>query len=156
MPAEMTLLNPHRPRSPPSLTRMYTGHRLSQPNLVCLRPRDWCISVYMTGVYHLPAPLVNVVVKVVSNLTVGSSPDREMRLNIPIVIVPLRCTDNWITSHLGDEQDVSHPRPGSFGSFVFHGHRIDFCEVTSFTNFVIKAIYTIWNNNWIQLLFRIT
>ncbi len=45
-----------------------------------------------------------------SILTVGSSPGRGMRLNLPIAIVPLRCTDYWIldiqppTAYLGDEQ----------------------------------------------------
>ena len=33
--------------------------------------------------------------------------------------------------------------------------RFDICESTPFTNFAIKAIYGMWNNNWIQLLFRI-
>ena len=33
--------------------------------------------------------------------------------------------------------------------------RIDICEDVVFTNFVIKAIYELRNNNWIQLLFRI-
>ena len=63
------------------------------------------------------AKLVNTSFSQMSNLTVGSSPDRGMRLNLPIAIVPLRRTDNWITIHrlyLGDEQDVVHPRPGSF------------------------------------------
>ena len=53
-----------------------------------------------------------------SNLTVGLSPGRDMRSNLPIAIVPLRHTDNWIyqslATYLGDEQDVAHPRPGSF------------------------------------------
>jgi hypothetical protein len=45
-----------------------------------------------------------------SILTVGSSPVRGMRLNLPIVIVPLRSTDNgyWIfqspAAYLGDDQ----------------------------------------------------
>jgi hypothetical protein len=45
-----------------------------------------------------------------SILTVGSSPGRGMRLNLPIAIVPLRRTDkgNWIfqppAAYLGDEQ----------------------------------------------------
>ena len=45
-----------------------------------------------------------------SILTVGSSPDRGMRLNLPIVIVPLSRTDCWIldfqppAAYLGDEQ----------------------------------------------------
>ena len=26
--------------------------------------------------------------------------------------------------------------------------RFDFCESTTFTNFVIKASYGMWNNNW--------
>ena len=29
------------------------------------------------------------------------------------------------------------------------------CESAPFTKFVIKAIYGMWNNNWIQLLFHI-
>ena len=29
------------------------------------------------------------------------------------------------------------------------------CESAPFTNFAIKAIYGMRNNNWIQLLFRI-
>ncbi len=41
-------------------------------------------------------------------LTVGSSPGRGIRFNLPTAIVPLRRTDNWITSHRphgrGDEQ----------------------------------------------------
>ncbi len=53
-----------------------------------------------------------------SNLTVDSSPDQGMRSNLPIAIVPLRLTDNWIyqtpATYLGDEQDVTHPSPGSF------------------------------------------
>jgi hypothetical protein len=73
-----------------------------------------------------------------SILTVGSIPDRGMRFNLPISIVPLRCTDNAYeifqppVAYLGDEQiiSVAHPRPGSFGP---HGHR--------------KI-----QNNWIQLL----
>jgi hypothetical protein len=42
-----------------------------------------------------------------SILTVGSSPDRGMRLNLPIAIVPLRCTDTGFQSpaaYLEDEQ----------------------------------------------------
>jgi hypothetical protein len=43
-------------------------------------------------------------------LTVGSSPARGMRLNLPIVIVPLRRTDYWLldfqppAAYLEDEQ----------------------------------------------------
>ena len=64
------------------------------------------------------AKLVNTALSQMSNLTVGSSPDRVMRSNLPIAVVPLRHTDNWIyqspATYLGDEQDVKHPRPGSF------------------------------------------
>ena len=33
--------------------------------------------------------------------------------------------------------------------------RFDICEDVVLTNFVIKAVYSMWNNNWIQLLFHI-
>ncbi len=62
--------------------------------------------------------LVNGALSQMSNLTVGSSPDRDMRSNLPIATVPLRRTDNWIyqppVTYLGVEQDVTHPSPGSF------------------------------------------
>jgi hypothetical protein len=98
-----------------------------------------------------------------SILTLGSSPGRGMRLNLPIAIVPLRRTDNWTLDFpatgriFGRRADVAHPRPGSFGA---HGHQIDFCERAAFyqlchksnlrfadsnwiTNFAIKAIYAL-------------
>ncbi len=103
--------------------------------------------------------LVNAASSEMSNLTVGSSPGRGMRLNLPIAIVPLRRTDSWITSHRPHIWETSEMLRildrGHSGHSVPHGHRIDFCEDTVFTNFAIKAIYAMWNNNWIQLLLRI-
>ena len=59
---------------------------------------------------------------------------------------------NHLSHILGDEQML---RILGRGHSVPHGHRIDFCECTVFTNFAIKEIYSMWNNNWIQLLFHI-
>ena len=46
----------------------------------------------------------------------------------------------------------------SFPCHLFFIHKLlklQNCEGGAFTNFVIKAIYAMWNNNWVQVLFRI-
>ena len=53
-------------------------------------------------------------------------------------------------ANLGDEQMLRILGRGHSGHSAPHGHRIDFCESAAFTNFAIKAIYAMWNNNWIQ------
>ncbi len=53
------------------------------------------------------AKLVSTALSQMSILTVGSSPGRGMRLNLPIAIVPLRRTDTGFqppATYLGDEQ----------------------------------------------------
>ena len=95
-----------------------------------------------------------------SILTVGSSPGRGMRLNLPIAIVPLRRTDYWKldfqppATYLGDEQmlrilDRGHSVP-TVTEFIF-------VRAPCLTNFDIKAFCTSRNNKWtavlVQLLF---
>ena len=91
-------------------------------------------------------------------LTVGSSPDRGMRLNLPIAIVPLRRTDKgyWIfqppAAYLGDEQML---RILGRGHSVPTVTELIFVRAQCINHFAIKAFCTLRNNNWIQLLFRI-
>jgi hypothetical protein len=90
-----------------------------------------------------------------SNLTVGSSPGRGMRLNLPIVIVPLSRTDYWIldfqppAAYLGDEQML---RILGRGRSVPTVTELIFVRAQCFTNFAIKAFCTLRNNNWISIL----
>ena len=89
-----------------------------------------------------------------SILTVGSSPGRGMRLNLPIAIVPLRRTDTGFqppAAYLGDEQML---RILGRGHSVPTVTELIFMRAQCFTNFATKAFCTLRNNNWIQLLFR--
>ncbi len=90
-------------------------------------------------------------------LTVGSSPDRGMGLNLPIVIVPLRCTDNGYWScqppaaYLEDEQMLL---------ILGQGHSVPtdteliFVRAQCFTNCAIKAFYASRNNNWMKFFYN--
>jgi hypothetical protein len=79
-----------------------------------------------------------------SILTVGSIPDRGMRLNLPIVIVPLRHTDNgyWIfqppTTYLGDEQMLRILVRGHSAPTVTE---MIFVRAKRLNHFAIKAFY---------------
>jgi hypothetical protein len=79
-----------------------------------------------------------------SILTVGSIPDRGMRLNLTIVIVPLRCTDNgyWIfqppTAYLGDEQMLCILVRGHSAPTVTE---MIFVSAQRLNHFDIKAFY---------------
>jgi hypothetical protein len=65
------------------------------------------------------AKWLSTVLSQMSILTVGSSPDRGIRLNLPI----------------------EHPRPGSFGPHGHHSlHRIDFCESSVLNHFARKVL----------------
>ncbi len=84
-----------------------------------------------------------------SVLTVGSSPGRGMRLNLPIAIVPLRRTDYWVldfqppAAYLGDEQMLR---------ILGRGHSVPTVTELIFT--VRAQCLTILLFNWIQLLFH--
>jgi hypothetical protein len=83
-----------------------------------------------------------------SILTVGSSPGRGMRLNLPIVIVPLRRTDTGFqppAAYLGDEQML---RILGRGHSVPTVTELIFVRAQCLTNFAIKAFCTSRNNNW--------
>jgi hypothetical protein len=72
--------------------------------------RVQCLTILLLKHFTLCGTITGSVLSQMSILTVGSSPDRGMRLNLPITIVPLRHTDYWILdfqppdSYFGDEQ----------------------------------------------------
>ena len=77
-----------------------------------------------------------------SILTVGSSPGRGMRLNLPIAIVPLRRTDTGFqppAAYLGDEQML---RILGRGHSVPTVTELIFVRAQCLTNFAIKAFCT--------------
>ncbi len=75
-----------------------------------LRNNNWIQLLFRKVQNALIAKWLSTALSQMSILTVGSSPDRGMRLNLQIAIVPLRRTDYWIldfqppAAYLGDEQ----------------------------------------------------
>ncbi len=78
--------------------------------LCTLRNNDWIQLLFRKVQNALITKWLNAALSQMSILTVGLSPDRGMRLNLPIAIVPLRRTDHWIldfqppAAYVGDEQ----------------------------------------------------
>ena len=99
-----------------------------------LRNNNWIQLLFRKVQNALIAKWLSTALSQMSILTVGSSPDRGMRLNLPIAIVPLRRTDTGFqpsAAYLGDEQMLR---------ILIRGHSVPF-------NFAIKAFCTSRNNN---------